>query len=58
LSGRALRRWMCGLGAIALAFALAVGGVPEAQAQEKKPNILVIFGDDIGQSNTAPTRTA
>ncbi len=22
-----------------------------AQAQERKPNILVIFGDDIGQSN-------
>jgi len=32
-------------------FALAMGGLPEAQAQEKKPNILVIFGDDIGQSN-------
>jgi arylsulfatase A-like enzyme len=28
-----------------------VGGLSEAQAQEKKPNILVIFGDDIGQSN-------
>jgi arylsulfatase len=28
-----------------------MGGLLEAQAQEKKPNILVIFGDDIGQSN-------
>ena len=28
-----------------------MGSLPEAQAQEKKPNILVIFGDDIGQSN-------
>jgi arylsulfatase A-like enzyme len=32
-------------------FALAVLGFHGAQAQEKKPNILVIFGDDIGQSN-------
>ena len=32
-------------------FTCAVGWLPDAQAQEKKPNILVIFGDDIGQSN-------
>src|SRR5256886_13734172 len=32
-------------------LALAVVGLPYAQAQEKKPNILVIFGDDVGQSN-------
>jgi hypothetical protein len=32
-------------------FAVAVVGLHAAQAQEKKPNILVIFGDDIGQSN-------
>jgi arylsulfatase len=32
-------------------FALAMVGLPAAQAQAKKPNILVIFGDDIGQSN-------
>ncbi|MGH8068174.1 MAG: arylsulfatase [Candidatus Entotheonellia bacterium] len=32
-------------------LALAAVGLPEALAQEKKPNILVIFGDDIGQSN-------
>ena len=41
-----LPRWMCVLGAVALVFALATVGLPEAQ--EKKPNILVIMGDDIG----------
>jgi arylsulfatase len=45
------RGWPLACGASALAFVLAVGGLPAAQAQEKKPNILVIFGDDIGQSN-------
>jgi arylsulfatase len=39
------------LGAAALAFTLAVGGLPEAQAQQQKPNILVIMGDDIGWFN-------
>ena len=43
-----LRLWMRVLGAVALVFALAAVGLPEAQAQEKKPNILVIMGDDIG----------
>jgi hypothetical protein len=43
-----LRGWTLACGASALAFTLAVGGLPAAQAQEKKPNILVIFGDDIG----------
>ena len=46
-----LHGWTLAFGASALAFTLAVGGLPAAQAQEKKPNILVIFGDDIGQSN-------
>ena len=31
--------------------ALACFGLGTAQAQDAKPNILVIFGDDIGQSN-------
>jgi arylsulfatase len=31
--------------------ALAAVGPPEAQAQQQKPNILVIFGDDIGWFN-------
>jgi arylsulfatase A-like enzyme len=36
------------LGVVALACVLTTVGLPEAQAQEKKPNILVIFGDDVG----------
>ena len=43
---KTVRMWL-------LAFVLvaaALGGT-EAQAQEKKPNILVIWGDDIGQGN-------
>ena len=43
-----VKRWIIPLLAI---LALAVVGLPYAQAQEKKPNILVIFGDDVGQSN-------
>jgi arylsulfatase A-like enzyme len=38
-----------GAGAVALLFALSATSY--AQAQAKKPNILVIFGDDIGQTN-------
>jgi arylsulfatase A-like enzyme len=43
-----IERWLAILLTI---LALAVVSLPNAQAQEKKPNILVIFGDDIGQSN-------
>jgi hypothetical protein len=46
-----LRRWMLVLGVVALACALAMVGLPEAQAQQQKPNILIIWGDDIGQFN-------
>jgi arylsulfatase A-like enzyme len=46
-----LRGWPLAFGASALAFVLAVGGVPEVQAQQPKPNILVIMGDDIGWFN-------
>ena len=46
-----LRRWMLVLGVVALAWALAMVGLPEAQAQQQKPNILIIWGDDIGQFN-------
>lgn len=35
----------------AIAVALAAAFTAVSDAQEKKPNILVIFGDDIGQSN-------
>jgi hypothetical protein len=38
-----------GAGAVALLFALSATSY--AQAQAKKPNILVIFGDDVGQTN-------
>lgn len=34
-----------------LVAGLAVLAVVPAQAEQKKPNILVIFGDDVGQSN-------
>jgi ABC-type sugar transport system substrate-binding protein len=35
----------------ALALALAIGLAADAHAQAKKPNILVIMGDDIGWFN-------
>jgi arylsulfatase len=35
----------------ALIIALVAASVPSAGAQEKKPNIVVIWGDDIGQAN-------
>src|SRR5580765_4161745 len=43
-------------GRISVAWALAIAvfallGSPSARAQDKKPNILVIFGDDIGYWN-------
>ena len=44
--------------AIAGLAAFTYSRVAVAQAPEKKPNILVIFGDDIGQTNSAPTRSA
>jgi len=46
-----LSRWTRSLGAAALAFTLAALGVTDALAQARKPNILVIFGDDIGYWN-------
>ena len=36
---------------ITLAAAAALDGISAAHAQQSKPNILVIWGDDIGQSN-------
>ena len=36
---------------LATVAALFAAGVPNAKAQEKKPNIIVIMGDDIGMWN-------
>ncbi len=36
---------------LAIALASAMVAVLDAHAQERKPNILVIFGDDVGQTN-------
>ncbi len=47
----ALLRWACGHGAAALALTAALAGLADAQARQSKPNILVIFGDDVGISN-------
>ncbi len=51
----ALGRWTSRFGAAALALTFALLGAPQAQAQTpaKKPNILVIFGDDIGYWNVS-----
>jgi arylsulfatase len=48
-----LRDWTLARGTVALAFALAALALPEAQAQQQKPNILVIMGDDIGWFNSS-----
>ena len=44
------RRTRC-LAAAVLALTFVAAGIPDALAQAKKPNILVIFGDDIGMWN-------
>jgi arylsulfatase len=46
-----VRGWWS-LGAVAVALMVAFGH-PEAQAQQQKPNILVIMGDDIGWYNVS-----
>lgn len=43
--------WSRRLGVAALAITAAVLGVVSAHAQNKKPNILVLYGDDIGIAN-------
>jgi arylsulfatase len=44
-------RWTRSLGAAALVFTLIAVGLSNVGAQEKKPNILIIWGDDIGWYN-------
>ena len=46
-----LRCWARSGAVVALLLASTAVAVLEAHAQEKKPNILVIFGDDIGITN-------
>jgi arylsulfatase A-like enzyme len=43
-----IERW---IPLLLVVLALGAVGLAEAQAQEKKPTILIIFGDDVGQSN-------
>ena len=53
--------WGWSLNILALLLTLAVVGLPDAQAQQtgaKKPNIVIIWGDDIGQATSAPTPEA
>jgi len=45
------RRWSRCLGTALVALALVIEGARPAQADEKKSNILVIMGDDIGWFN-------
>ena len=47
---RSQYRWLFCTAAI-LAAGLAAGVADVASAQQNKPNILVIWGDDVGQSN-------
>ena len=45
-------RWVARLAATAMLLPMAVLAPPAlAQAQERKPNILVIMGDDVGWFN-------
>jgi arylsulfatase len=41
---------------MALAAATCLAGPPAAAQEPARPNILVIFGDDIGQSNLSASR--
>ncbi|MBP2677047.1 MAG: arylsulfatase, partial [Deltaproteobacteria bacterium] len=44
------KRWLTVMAAAALVCSVVISALP-AIAAEKKPNILVIWGDDIGQFN-------
>jgi arylsulfatase A-like enzyme len=48
-----VRMWMRLIGALLLASSLVAMGPAGAQAQAKKPNILILWGDDIGWFNVS-----
>jgi arylsulfatase len=48
-----LHRLLHGIGVAVLALSFAGAGLSDAQAQTKKPNILVLWGDDIGTANVS-----
>ncbi len=43
---------------LVLLGATMAAGTPVAAQQQQRPNIVIIWGDDVGQSNTAPIRPA
>lgn len=50
---KSANRWLRCVGLAALGLSCSLLIASGAQAQDKKPNILVIFGDDIGQANVS-----
>ena len=46
-----LNRFMAIIAAVSIATGVSALVSQGAQAQEQKPNIVIIWGDDIGQSN-------
>ena len=50
-AGRLRSGILSGAAAIGLAYAALLGSSPASAQQQQRPNILVIFGDDIGQTN-------
>jgi hypothetical protein len=52
-----MKRTRAGIATLAILGAVAASTPASAQAPGKKPNILVIFGDDIGVSKSAPIPT-
>ena len=47
-------RWFAGVAAVALVCSVVISA-SLAAAVDKKPNILIIWGDDIGSGTSAPT---